>query len=324
MNWNFLGKAIVVAAIWFGIGIVVGIWRVAPEIIARHLRRLRPLKRVMDAEQPSTERFLAVGLNHFARPGNDLNGCIPDDHTMQGFATYFGINPDDLEDKAAVKTAALGWLSKVQAEALANKVFYVGFSWSGHGTHYPRPEEPDGLGEALVCYDIREKGGDWDPDTIIKDTELRDILNGFPATCIVELFLDTCYSGGMDRGMILQPHQQPPFTGRYLHNPGNSQRAMRMANSAMSHGLNSNIIMWCASSEAQESEDAYIAGGSHGAFTWYWNEAWKANPGASRVDLLTKTRDALRANGYTQVPRLKCWNAQAQAKAGPAGGRMTT
>ena len=262
--------------------------------------------------------FLAVGINHFKLPGNDLSGCIPDANAMGAVASLLGITtPNVLTDKNCTKKITMAWLNQAVQDAKAGRVYYIGFSWSGHGTHYPRPEEPDGLGEALVCYDIAEKGDDWDPATIIKDTELRDLLNQVPQTCLVEVWLDTCYSGGMDRafGDIVKGHPGWP-KNRFLHNPNNSAGALRVANVAMNQGLNSNVIMWCASSEAQTSEDAYISGGAHGAFTWYWTQNFKAKQSLSRVDLLVKTRAGLLAGHYDQTPRLKCWNAKAQTAVG--------
>lgn len=255
------------------------------------------------------KKFLAVGINKFMLPGNDLAGCVPDEQAMDKIGRGLGAETNlTLINEEATKSRNMNNLIQLVNEAKLHDFNYLGFSWSGHGTHYSRPEEPDGLGEALVCYDIREKDGDWDPDTIIKDTELRDLLNQVPPTCIVEVWLDTCYSGGMDRVFGRK--------NRFLHNPDNPDGLLRVANSSMNWGLNPNVIMWCACSEAQESADAYIAGGSHGAFTWYWIKAFKANPTASRIELLLKTRAGLRAGGYNQFPRLKCWNDAAQAKVG--------
>ena len=253
------------------------------------------------------KQFLAVGLNHFQVPGNDLQECVADAVDMQALGIKMGAGNTILRDGQATKSGALICLGVLVNQAKAGNLSYLGFSWSGHGTHYSRPEEPDGLGEALVCYDIAEKDGEWNPATIIKDTELRDLLNQVPATCTAEVWLDTCFSGGMDRAF-------GKGKNRFLHNPDNPDKALRVANMNMSQGLNSNIIMWCACSEAQESADAPDLG--NGAFTYYWLKAFKDNPQASRVELLLATRDGLKANGYDQFPRLKCWNAAGQKAVG--------
>ena len=263
------------------------------------------------------KKALVWGLNHFAIPGNDLSGCVPDAIQMAGVFSALDCSVQKLLDKQATASAIESYLLALQAEAKSTKGFYyVGLWGSGHGSHYPSVKEGDGLGELIVCYDIKSDGDNW-VSGFIKDRRMREILNGFPANGVVEIGLDICYSGGMDRGMIVVDHEMTAFyKSRFLHNPNNPTGHLRVANSTISHGLNSNIIMWCASSEPQESADAWIAGGAHGAFTYYWCEAFKKNPKASRVELLIATRKALTVNGYDQVPRLKCWNAAAQRSVG--------
>ena len=256
------------------------------------------------------KKALCVGINHFKRPGNDLAGCVPDAKEMQLI-----LKVDEAIvclDSQATKFNAMSMLKDLVAQAKSGQLSYLAFSWSGHGTHYPRPEEPDGLGEALVCYDLDEVDGEWNPAGLIKDTELRDLLNRVPLSCTVEVWLDTCYSGGMNRvfGAPGVKHD------RFIHNPNNPGSNRRIANSTISQGLNSNIIMWTASSEAQEAADARIAGGAHGAFTYYWCEAFRKNSKVSRVETLLSTRKALAANRFDQFPRLKCWNGPAQKRVG--------
>lgn len=259
-----------------------------------------------DIGDEDMKKILCVGLNHFLRPGNDLQGCVPDARSMSALLG----GGDMLLDAGTTKKNVMRWLSLALDDAKDGKVDSIALTWSGHGTHYDRPEEADGLGEALVCYDIAEKDGDWDPDTIIKDSELHDLLNQFPASCLVEVWLDTCYSGGMDRVLF------PSRSSRFLHNPGNTEGVQRFANSTVTAGLNSNIVMWTASSEAQTSADAYIKSGFHGAFTWYWLQAYQAMPQSSRLELLLATRKGLADNHFEQLPRLKAWNARVQAGVG--------
>ena len=256
------------------------------------------------------KKFLCVGINHFMRPGNDLNECVADAETMMTVSHYLGADATVvLKDSQATKANVMSQLTALVEEAKAGSLIYIGFSYSAHGTHYPRPSEPDGVGEALVCYDIAEKDGGWDQATIIKDTELHDLLNSVPPTCLVEVWLDTCYSGGMDRALNVLGRRS-----RYLHNPNNQMGQTRVANSSMHTGLNVNVVMWCACSEAQESADAPDLG--NGAFTYYWNKCFKAAQASSRVDILVATRASLREGGFDQFPRLKCWNTPAQAPVG--------
>ena len=258
------------------------------------------------------KKALCIGINHFLLPGNDLGGCVADQLSMVSVLDSLGVDKAiGLIDSQATKANIMEMLTGLVEQAKAGKLSYLGFTYSAHGTHYPEPQEADGLGEALVCYDIAEKGGDWDPATIIKDKELHNLLNQVPLSCVAEVFLDVCYSGGMDRLFSLATSKD-----RYLHNPSNPGGLVRLASTGMGDRLHSNIIVWEACSEAQTAADAYISGGYHGAFTWFWTQEFKKDPKASRVQLLVKTRRALRAAGYGQFPRLKCWNAKAQAMVG--------
>jgi metacaspase-1 len=254
------------------------------------------------------KKALLCGVNHFPNfPDMSLGGCVNDALSMQEI-----LNMGELVTESQVtKDNVIKRLTVLVEEAKAGDLKYLGFAFSSHGTHYPDLFELDGLGEALVCYDISEKDGNWDQSTIIKDKELQGFLNQVPPSCMVEVWLDTCYSGGMDRlfGTTY-------FKNRYLHNPGNTEGQTRLANTSMRDGLNPNIVMWQSSSEAQTSADAFISDKYHGAFTWFWTQEFKKDSKMSRVELLVKTRKALQKAGYNQFPRLKCWNVAAQRMVG--------
>ena len=68
-----------------------------------------------------------------------------------------------------------------------------------------------------------------------------------------------------------------------------------------------NVILWGACRDNQTSADAYIGGGYHGAFTYYWaKETTAANNNISRKDLLKKVNADLSTNHYSQVAQLEC------------------
>lgn len=253
------------------------------------------------------KKALCIGLNQFLCPGNDLAGCVPDAVSMKDLLGSLGYEIQLLIDSQATRGRAWDYLSKLIQEAKSGSLSRLAVTWSGHGTHYNCPDEPDGLGEALVCYDTVPVGDDWDMTTLIMDRDLRGLLNQVPESCLVEIWLDTCYSGGMDRAFS---------KNRFIHNPGNKARAMRLANTTMPQGLNRNIVMWCACSEGQTAADAFIRGNPHGAFTYYWLKAYRHNTKADRVRLLLDTRAGLRSGYYDQFPRLKCWDVPAHRLVG--------
>ena len=253
----------------------------------------------------TTRRFLAVGLNHFAAPGNDLSCCIADCHTMESVALALGITADALTDQAATKQNVESWLLDAQKQAIAGKLTYLGYSHSGHGTHFT----VNGVLEAaIVYYNLTELNGDWNPTGLMAASRFQEIMNGFPLSCRVSVFLDTCFSFGETRAFDTKV--------KAIHNPGNSSGLFRVTDppGQIHAKLNPNIVVWCSSSADQESADAPNLG--NGAGTYAWVNAWKKNPKASRLDLIVAQRALIKSLGFDQVPRLACWNQVAQLPVG--------
>jgi hypothetical protein len=66
-------------------------------------------------------------------------------------------------------------------------------------------------------------------------------------------------------------------------------------------------ILWAACRSDQTSADAHIAGGWHGAFTYYFCQVMNATQNKlARNDVLTKVSAKLSAGEYDQVPQLEC------------------
>lgn len=256
-----------------------------------------------------------TGINHFQNyPESALAGCVPDAETMQAILEGKGCSVVKMTDSQATDYNILNQMLEFYRQTLKAKSYYVGLAFSSHGLQYPSKTEADGLGEALCCHNLTAKGDEW-ASGFIKDKTFRGYLNRFPPYGIVEVWFDTCFSYGMSR-LLIPGNEQHPVQNRFMPNPGKPKGQVWLSNNSMSLGLNSNIIMWTACGEEQTSADAYIDGGSHGAFTFYWAKAYRGNPKASRVQLLLKTREYLAANRFSQFPRLKCWNARGQAAVG--------
>jgi hypothetical protein len=209
-----------------------------------------------------------------------------------------------LADEDATKKAIMTELEKLVDDDLD----WLGFSFSGHGTQYPRADEPDGLGEALACHDLAQKGDGWDENTIIADRELRSLLD--KAHGVVEVWLDSCFSGGMSRSLRWS-------TPRFLPMPRHRELSLpQLSDSKMASGPGRNLVFWLAASEAQEAADAWFQDGAEGAFTHFWSQGFFSNPEDPRVQLIAKTRTELTSFNFSQFARLKCWNAKAQTTVG--------
>ena len=249
------------------------------------------------------KKFLAIGDN--AMPGNELQECINDARFYGSvLAKSLDINADYLLDKASTKQNILSWIQAAQKQAIDGKLTYCGIAISNHGTH----QMVNGLLEgAICCYDMRPEGNNWWPGGLFTATEFQKLMNGFPIATRVEIWLDICYSFSLTKGLRT-------WNNKAIHNPDNPAGLMRVSDKSVVTKLNSNIVVWSACSEAQESADAPNLG--NGAFTYYWKKAWQENPTASRVDLITSTRAKIAAGGFDQVPRLACWNVTGQMQVG--------
>ena len=251
-------------------------------------------------------KALCVGINRYRNfPDADLRGCVPDVKTMLKVMRYLDVmSVKVLVDENATKKAIVTELEKLVNDNLD----WLGFSFSGHGTQYLRVDEPDGLGEALACHDLAQKVDEWDMNTIITDRELRSLLDR--ANCVVEVWLDSCFSGGMNRVLRMsKPRFMPMPAHRELSLP-------QLSDSKMASGPGRNLVFWLAASEAQEAADSWFQDGPEGAFTHFWAKNFLSNPRDRRVRLIAKTRTDLATSNFSQFARLKCWNVKAQTTVG--------
>jgi hypothetical protein len=273
---------------------------------------------------PSNRRALVVGINQFKNlPDAALRGCVNDTVEMNALLkAYAGFAAGDiitLTDAQATKASILGHLTDLVNGAKAGQYSYLVFSLSSHGTQVPDRDgdEPDRADEAFCPHDLAVKDGEWDPDHIITDDELRDLFVQLPQSTLLEVYLDTCHSGTGLRGIDLLLDRKP----RYLPPP--SVEAFEEVEGTQSRGLGRALlergvvhhILWTGCRSDQTSADALIEGKWRGAFTYYYGKHLRAAKGKiSRKALLKKVRAELKANRYTQVPQLECQATVRNAK----------
>ncbi|MCV2357628.1 caspase family protein [Paucibacter sp. TC2R-5] len=263
----------------------------------------------------SQRRALCVGINHFKNlPNATLQGCVNDAHDMQSLlSAKLGFSAADitvLADAQATKATIMSKLQGMVADAKAGKLNYLVFSLSSHGTQVPdlSGDEPDRADEAFCPHDLIAVGGNWDPAHIITDDELHDLFVQLPANVLLEVYLDTCHSGtglkALDLAADRRPRYLPPPTlAGFLALDGRRPRGLRhtLSAKALSHN-----ILWAACRSDQTSADAHIAGGWHGAFTYFFcKEMMSGGNLLARKDVLTKVRADLVAGHYNQTPQLE-------------------
>lgn len=263
----------------------------------------------------ANRKALCVGINNFKNyPGSALQGCVNDAQDMEALLKkYLGFTAGDivkLTDAQATKANIMNNLKEMIDGAKKGKYSYLVFSLSSHGTQVPDTsgDEPDRADEALCPHDLAAKGGAWDPKFIITDDELHDLFVQLPANVLLEAYFDTCHSGTGLKALDLLPDRKV----RWMPPP--SLKAFRMVEGRRSRGLYKTFlekglvhhILWAGCRADQTSADAYIAGGWHGAFTYYFCKVMNDTKNKlSRSEVLTKVRKALKGN-YSQTPQLEC------------------
>lgn len=272
------------------------------------------------------KKALCVGINKFKNyPESALQGCVNDANDMEALLKkYFGFGASDivkLTNTKATKSNIMKNLKKMVSGAKAGKYNHLVFSMSSHGTQVPdlSGDEPDRADEAFCPHDLAQKGDEWDPAHIIVDDELRDLFIQLPENVQLEVYLDTCHSGtGLKAVDLLLDRKL-----RYIPPP--SLEAFDQVDGKRSRGLNKGLlekemtqhILWAACRADQTSADAYIGGGWHGAFTYFFcKEMNECQNKLSRNEILKKVRSDLKKGRYTQIPQLECEESSRNKKIG--------
>jgi hypothetical protein len=281
------------------------------------------------------KKAICVGINKFAGyPQFTLNGCVNDAKDMAALAKdLLGFKASEIKtltDAQATKAAIMAELTAAVTAAKAGKLSYILFSLSSHGTQMAdkNGDEPDGMDEAFVPYDIAQKGNQWDPAHIICDDELHDLFSQLPANTLLEVYLDTCHSGSGLRGaefslnaprprFIAPPAgelqgavKQRKVRGFTLDRAARGDAPKKPAKSKASKDADKAVagehhILWTGCKSDQTSADAYFNGRYNGAFTyWFVKTVRDTANKLSRKDVVARMRQAMKGK-FSQVPQLE-------------------
>jgi len=264
---------------------------------------------------------LLVGINKYAMPGADLNGCVNDVHGMKGvLAKYHGFDPNNmmvLLDKDATRANIVDGLNWLVARSRAGAELM--FHYSGHGSQVldtDGDEVKDQLDEILCPYDL-----DWNHP--LTDDILHNKFKQIHPGAFLTMVCDSCHSGTMTREM------KPPGVGcacgdgcdcktlsRYLKPPqeiANRQmkafdlgRIRQKPNKmGMKQGVgNQRHVLLSGCKDNQTSADAYINNKYQGALTAHLLRAVALNPKADWYTIHRKTVNMLKKAGFVQDPQL--------------------
>jgi metacaspase-1 len=259
-------------------------------------------------------RCVLVGIDVYEHPDiPPLAGCVNDVALVRSTIKAFGVPNEDIHvlvNRRATKANIVDRIQRTVRAAEPGDVLV--FYYSGHGSQVRDrngDELADSLDEVICPYDM-----DWDSNTFILDDDLDEILSWAPRDVVIEMFVDCCFWGAtpMEREVRFVP---PPFDieariegdEHMLHYHG-------LAACDCFAGRN---VFWAASREGQIAAEDYLAGRTHGVFTYWGCEFMAANTERilnheySRQELIEDLHAYLHRLGYEQRPELWApWDLQ--------------
>jgi hypothetical protein len=288
------------------------------EVRARDRAAAAPVMGRADDVESLGRLALCVGINEFEflPRSNWLDGCVNDATDFaEVLGEHFGFDAGDitvLTDGDATKEAVVGTLSDMVDRAVAGEVDHLVFTFSSHGTQVPdvSGDEPDRADEAFATQDIRARGDNWDPDTLITDDELSALLQELPEEVLVEVFLDTCHSGTGLRSTDLLPGRRPRFLtaptadGEFDMGGRREVRLRDLVARGRRRSLAATPVLFAACRSGELAADAQFQGRFNGAFTYYLLQTIRSERPGSRRSVMRRVRSQLRTDRFRQTPEL--------------------
>lgn len=186
-----------------------------------------PKKQLLTSQELAKKRskdkrkMLIVGVNEYADPYNNLNGCVNDAIDVQNTMRILGFPTTRIKmltNQRATKANIMKWLDWLVKDADPGDV--LGFYFSGHGSYVTDingDELNDNVDEVILPHDF-----DFDARTYITDDELHEKFTGAtPEGVRCEIMLDSCHSGTGSRSAPMSARfgDGPVATARFLPPP---------------------------------------------------------------------------------------------------------
>ena len=242
------------------------------------------------------------GINIYRdSPQDTLRGCVNDAQNFNLLAqNYLGFEPGGvallLDSQATAERIKGHVFTAVQQSKPGDRILWTHIS---HGTNEPDVSQADGLLELLCAYDTREKGGRWDPETVISAKFIGEMVDLLHPEAHMDIILDCCYApeGSQLKAMGLSYARTRFMPLKEVNMVGRS-----VVIDPKPTKMPPNVCLWSACESDQTSADAYIDGKWQGAFSAAWRKFFKM--GRSRSDQIYYARKWLSDNRYEQVPHL--------------------
>ena len=265
------------------------------------------------------KKAVLVGINKYQ--DLPLNGCINDELLFYKITLEkmgFDI-AKMLTDKQATTKNILNALKILVKDSKPGDILL--FHYSGHGSQVPAfdwttSREADGMDEIICPIDL-----DWEHP--IRDQDMGNIFKNVIKGVNITIILDACHSGTGLRNPTsgVVSRYLPPPPEKLLMNPkftiddelrliapeyNVNDRQTQKRKFVVTTDLQGDAILLSGCKDHQTSADALINGRYHGAFTYYLVYTLaRANYDITYIDLITRTGEALKANGYDQVPQVE-------------------
>lgn len=253
------------------------------------------------------DKALLVGINKY--PGAPLRGCVNDVTDAAKLITDktgIGFDPKNVRllTDARATTAAikerLQWL--VTGLKPGDRIL---FWYSGHGAQVAsraKSGEVDGLDEVICPVDF-----DWSDAHLIKDKQFHQFFGSVPEGVKAFWVSDSCHSGDLTRdagglGGRLSRAMPMPEDIQWRNDVA---KDAGMKPKALGPQDLPNIVLISGCQSNQTSADATFAKRANGALSYYLLRELKERPAQGMSDTITKVRQALVKNRFSQVPQLE-------------------
>jgi len=220
--------------------------------------------------------LLTGTINDYPFPGADLNGCNYDQYNVLNLVEPLKVEAHHYKDSEWTKEKAR---REIRGFAESMKEGTFTFHQSSHGT-YDRDPKTGKLRQGLFMVDGQ----------VYYDYEFVEDFNLFSPKVKVEIWLDACFAGGMERlfGAVIKPRffQLKSFDGERVE-----RNELPVIKAALRAGCRSD----------QTCADALIDNQPQGAFTWGLVKTFGFNNSIEKNNSLTVKK--LRGR-FEQVPTL--------------------
>lgn len=271
----------------------------------------------------STPRKLAllVGINNYPSGIRSLQGCLTDVEMQRELLIHrFGFNPNDIREVKDAEATRQGILTAFEEHLIkqAKPGDVVVFHFSGHGSRVidPTPIGKEKLNSTLVPIDTATQSANVVRD--IMGQSLFLLMSAVPTENLT-VVLDSCYSGGGDRGNLVirsarldraENFQASPeefeYQQRWLKQLKLSQEEFQQQRAK---GIAKGVAI-AAAKDDQFATDAPFDNFHAGAFTYLltrylWQQTRNNSVGTVFVNLALRTHDIAQSSGVIQDPEFE-------------------